>query len=47
MLILSQVGSLKKNKGGVVEMPELPQQTMKEASQDTERQVCNSGETPS
>lgn len=47
MLIWSQVGSLKKKKGGVVEMPELPQQTMKEASQDTERQVCNSGETPS
>lgn len=46
MLICSQEGSLKK-KRGVTEMPELPQQTMKEGSQDPERQVCNSGETPS
>ena len=44
MLICSQEGSLKK-KGGVTEMPELPQQTMKEGSQDPERQVCKSGET--
>lgn len=44
MLICSQEGSLK-NKGGVIEIPELPQETMKEGSQDPERQVCE--ETPS
>ena len=46
MLICSQEGSLK-NKRVVVEMPELPQETMKEGSQDPERQVCKSEETPS
>lgn len=46
MLICSQEGSLK-NKGVVVEMLELPQETIKEGSQDPERQVCKSEETPS
>ena len=47
MLICSQEGSLEKRgpRLSVIDMPELPQQTIKEGSKDPERQVCKSEDT--